>query len=103
MFSLHLKSVFAGRVSCCQGCPSDANYTADSHNAPGASLRHVRQHLLGDGDRAQVVELHQGLIDINAGLHAQGALATAAIVNEDINLERHGRVGRTGEQESSMI
>lgn len=81
LYSLHLKSMFAGRVSCLQGCPSEANYTADSHNAPSALLRHVRQHLLGDGDRAKEVELHQGLIHINTGLHEQGALASATIVN----------------------
>ena len=68
LYSLHLKSMFAGRVSRCQGCPSKADYAADSHNAPSALLRHVRQHLLGDGDRTQEVELHQGLIHINTGL-----------------------------------
>lgn len=86
--SPHLKSVFAGRVSCCQGCPSDASYAADSHDAPGALPRHVRQHLLGDGDRAQEVELHQGLIHINAGFYVQRALAPATIVDQDINLKR---------------
>ncbi len=81
LYSLHLKSMFAGRVSGCQGRPREANNAADSHNAPSALLRHVRQHLLGDGDRTQEVELHQGLVHINIGLHAQRALAAAAIVN----------------------
>lgn len=79
--SLHLKSMFAGRVSRCQGRPGQADHAADGHNASGALLRHVRQHLLGDGDRTQEVELHQGLIHINAGLHAQRALASAPIVD----------------------
>lgn len=90
--------MFAGRVSCCQGRPSQADNTADGHNAPSALLHHVRQHLLGDGNRAQEVELHQSLIHINAGLHAERALASAAIVNEDINLARHGKLDGTGEK-----
>lgn len=73
--------MFAGTVSRLQWHPSKANYTADGHDAPGALLRHVRQHLLGDGDRAQEVEIHQGLIHIKVGLYAQWALAAATIVN----------------------
>lgn len=102
LYSTHLESMFAGRVSCCQGRPSQADNTADSHNAPSALLRHVRQHLLGDGDRTQEVELHQGLIHVNACLHTERALASAAIVNEDINLARHGKLDGTGEKENLM-
>lgn len=81
MYSLYLKSMFAGRVSGCQGRPGDADQAADAHDAPAATLRHMRQHLLGDGDRTQEVELHQSLIHIETGLQAQRALASAAIVN----------------------
>lgn len=73
--------MFAGTVSRLQWRPSKADYTTDGHDATGALLRHVRQHLLGDGHRAQEVEIHQGLIHIKVGLNAQRALAAAAVVN----------------------
>lgn len=48
--NIYLKSMLAGRISCCQGGPSDANYTADSYNAPSTTVYHVRQHLLRHRD-----------------------------------------------------
>ena len=103
LYSPHLKSVFAGRVSCCQGCPGDPNYAADSHNAPGALPRHVRQHLLGDGHRAQEVELHQGLIHVHVGVYAQGALAPATVVDQDVNLKRPWRCTELEVQKTTWL
>jgi len=95
--------MFTGRVSCCQGCPSEANHTADSHNTPSASLCHVRQHLLSYRDCTEEIEVHQGLVHINTSLQAKRALASAAIVYEDINLKRHGGKEQQDLKESSSL
>lgn len=78
--------MFSGSISCSQRRPSQTHNAADGHNSPGALLHHMRQHLLGDGDCAEEVKLHQSLIHIHAGVCAQRALASTAIVDEDINL-----------------
>lgn len=82
----HLKCVFSGSISGSQGRPGEPNDAADSHNAPSPPLRHVGQHLLGDGDRAKEVELHQSLIHVHACVYAQRALGSTAIVDEYIDL-----------------
>ena len=47
----------------------------------------MRQDLLGKGDCAQEVKLHQGIINVIAGLQAQRPLATAPVINQDIYLK----------------
>lgn len=88
LVSLHLKRMFSGRVSGSQWRPSEPNNAADSNNAPSALLGHMRQHLLGDGNCAKEVELHQSLIHLHTCVYAQRALASTAIVDEDINLRK---------------
>ena len=83
----YLESMFAGWISPSQGCPDDASHAANSHNTPRPLLHHVRQDLLGEGDGAEEVELHQGIINIIAGLQAQWPLATAPVINQDIDLK----------------
>lgn len=73
--------MFAGSVSRLQRNPGQADYTADGNDAPSALLHHVRQHPLGDGDRAEEVKVHQGLKHIQVGLRAQRALRAATIVH----------------------
>lgn len=85
---LHLKCVFSGSISGSQGHPGDPDAAADSHDAPSTPLRHVGQHLLGDGDRAKEVELHQSLKHVHARVYAQRALASTAIVDEYIDLKK---------------
>lgn len=84
--SLHLKRMFSGRVSGCQRCPSEPNNAADGNNAPSALLHHVREHLPGDGNCAKEVKIHQCFIHVNTRVYAQRALASTAVVDEDINL-----------------
>lgn len=79
--------MFAGGVSRCQRHSHEAGHAAYSHHAPGASLHHVRQDLFGEGDCAQIVQLHDRLVYFHAGIQGQGALRAATIVNEDINLK----------------
>ena len=84
----YLESMFAGWISSSQGSPDDASHAANSHNTPRSSLHHVRQDLFGEGDGAEEVELHQGIINVIAGLQAQRPLATAPVINQDIDLKR---------------
>lgn len=79
--------MFAGSVSCRQGRSGKAQHAADSHDAAGAALRHVRQHLLGEGHGTQEVELHQSLVHIDACVQEQRTLASASVVDQDVNLE----------------
>lgn len=88
-----LECMFAGSVPGLQRSPSEADYTADSDDAPPASLNHVRQHPLSDGDCAQEVKIHQGLKHIQIGLSAQRALRAAAVVNQNVDL-RKGKIGQ---------
>lgn len=83
-----MQCVFSGRISGSQRRPGQTDNAGDGHNSPGALLHHMRQHLLGDGDCAEEVKLHQSLIHIHAGVWAQRALASTAIVDEDINLRK---------------
>lgn len=85
---LHLKGVFSGSISGSQGRPGEPDDAADSHNAPSTPLRHMGQHLLGDRDRAKVVELHQSLKHVYARVYAQRALGSTAIVDEYIDLRK---------------
>lgn len=83
---MNLKSMFASGVSGRQGCSSKTNHTADGHDAPSASLCHVRQHLLSQRDGTKEIELHQSLVHIDTGLQAEGALGSATIVDENVDL-----------------
>lgn len=85
---LHLKCVFRGSISGSQGSPGDPDDAADRHDAPGTPLHHMGQHLLGDGDRAKEVELHQSLKHVHARVYAQRALAATAVVDEYIDLRK---------------
>lgn len=85
---LHLKCVFSGSISGSQGRPDEPDDAADSHDAASTPLRHVGQHLLGDGDRAKEVELHQSLIHVHVRVYAQRALASTAVVDEYIDLRK---------------
>lgn len=80
--------MFSGSISGSQGHPDEPDAAADGHNAASTPLRHVGQHLLGDGDRSKVVELHQSLIHVHVCVHAQRALASTAIVDEYIDLRK---------------
>lgn len=70
----HLQSVFAGTVTSGKGSSHDAHHAAHSDNLPFLPLDHVVQHILGQRDGAQVVELNDGIVDIQVGVHEQGAL-----------------------------
>ncbi|XP_041275670.1 uncharacterized protein LOC121344035 [Onychostruthus taczanowskii] len=60
----HLQSVLAGTVAGGKRSSHDAHDTAHSDNLPFLPLDHVVQDILCQGDGAQVVELNDGIVDI---------------------------------------
>lgn len=87
----HLQSVLAGTVAGGKRSSHDAHDTAHSDNLPFLPLDHVVQDILGQGDGAQVVELHDGTVDIQVCVHEQGALRAPTIVDQNINLRERDK------------
>lgn len=88
----HLQGVLAGTVAGGKRSSHDAHHTADSDNLPFLPLDHVVQDILCQGDGAQVVELNDGIVDIQVGVHEQGALGAPTIVDQNINLQKDKKI-----------
>lgn len=88
----HLQSVLAGTVAGGKRSSHDAHHTAHSDNLPFLPLDHVVQDILCQRDGAQVVELNDGIVDIQVGVHEQGALWAPTIVDQNINLEKDKKI-----------
>lgn len=83
--------MLAGTISTGEGCGHETHKAVHSDNLALFPLNHVRQNTLCQRHCPQIVDLHEFLVDIQAGVYNQRTLRFRAIVDQNVNLENEIR------------